>query len=146
MFDNLSDHEFKIGDVQFNVKKLNALDAWHMSESIRVELGSDIASIEVDGDKKKALMSIFSKITTLQTDFVNDLRVKLFKTIEFKTKDVERGWLKLEGMEDMAFQNLEPTAIYELLMRSLAVNFTKSFAGLKSLIPAKRVGSKPSKH
>ena len=129
MLDQMNEQKFTIGEVEFSITKLSAMDGWRLLEDIRHQIGKSDLGDSVEAD---ILKQISKTITGMDPAFVDDVRERLFKKVEFKTKDVKAGWLPLSGGEDMAFEKLEPSAIYELLMRCLVVNFTASFSDILS--------------
>ena len=142
----LDQEEFEIGNVKFRIGKLSALNGWSMLERIRFSLSkTDIATADI-GDGEIASMQVFAKVVLgLDPDLVNDLRHKLFAHVEFKTEAVERGWMPLKDAVDMAFAELEPSAIYEVLVRALIVNFTPSFNELVSRLKVNGLNFQQSK-
>ena len=141
MMDNMKETKFSIGDVQFSIKKLNALAGFRMLESIRYEMSKTEITKGVT-DEKDVMQKLITSIMSFDPDFIEGLRVTLFVNIEYKTPDVERGWLPLTDTLDMAFADLEPSAIYEVLARSLVVNFTRSFEEILSRLKSSGLTSK----
>ena len=64
------------------------------------------------------------EVMRLPIPFMDALRQRLFTRVEFKTDAT--SWGVLTGGEDTAFENLEPSAVYEVVVRALFVNFTDS--------------------
>ena len=114
MLDQMKDPQFKIGEVEFDIGKLSAMEGWRMMEDIRHQIGKSDLGDSVEADMLK---QISKTITGMDPAFVDDIRARLFKKVTFKTKDVTAGWLNLSDSEDMAFERLEPSAIYALLVR-----------------------------
>lgn len=145
MFDAMKEEKFKIDNVEFSITKLDALSGWKMLESIRHQMSkTDITGAKTD-DKQEGMQKFMSSILSLDPVFIDDLRLKLFANVQFKTKDVTTGWLPLTDTIDMAFADLEPSAIYEVLMRSLVVNFTRSFTEIISRLKSNGVNLKQPK-
>ena len=59
---------------------------------------------------------------------------KVFEKVSFANARITTPQ-QLAGTEDTAFDGLEPVAVYEVLLRALAVNFTASFRALVSKLP-----------
>lgn len=131
MFDKIKEPEFEIGDVKFNIAKLDAFSGWQVLEAMRYEMSKNsFKDVALDGTTEKTIQALMA----LDPVFVNEIRSKVFAKVEFKTKDVERGWFKIDSAEmiAMCFADLEASAIYEVLFRSLAVNFTQSLTEISS--------------
>lgn len=134
MFDKITEPKFKIDDVEFSITKLDALSGWKMLESIRHEMSKTEISGAFIATEQEGIAKFASSVLSLDPVFIDGIRSKLFAKVEFKTKDVERGWLKIDSNEmvAMCFADLQASSIYEVLIRSLAVNFTESFTEIKS--------------
>ena len=136
----LKDSEFEIEKVKFQIKKLSPIAGFHLFEKIRYELSVNADTAEAQPDSP---LLFFKAVLTLEPDVIEDIRNILFKNISFRGNGVETGWMDLDGSEEMAFQNMEPVHIYELLIRSLSVNFTGSFHAIASKFPGmKRILSR----
>lgn len=133
--DKFCETDFTLGEVQFRITKLNVMDGYRMLERIRKQLATTADKVEIDrtSDVNSGL-SIIQSIMQLDEAFVEEMRKKLFTSVEFKGNGA-MDYIKLEGSEDMAFQSLQPTHIYEVLVRSLVVNFMDSVKGLMSALP-----------
>ena len=127
-FKKFLDLEFQIGDTHFKIIKLYAMASYKLFEKIRVAASEKLAGIDFSGGfgQQQAMTALMS----LPPQFVEDLRVELFASILFRNRNDAKTFQKLGGAEDMAFQGLEPVAVYEVLLRSLAVNFSPSFLKL----------------
>ena len=127
--------EFAIGETRFRIAKLAAIPAWRLLERIRAEVGRTLQGLdmpEAGEGKSAAMVAALSAVLALPEPFVESLRVTLFKHVQYSNRHV--GQLSpLDGSEDSAFDGLEPVAVYEVLVRSLAVNFSPSFRGLFAL-------------
>ena len=141
----LTNSEFSLGDVKFQIIKLSPMSGFKLSEKIRFALASSADAVDIgnnttkdkDGQNQSELAAavLFCKaILKLPPSTIEDFRNVLFENIEFTGGDVSQGWVKLRGMEDMAFKN--PFHVYEVLVRSLVVNFTGSFKELMQRFPA----------
>ncbi len=123
----LTEPECQIGETQFFFDKLGAMEAWRILERIRHELSrTNLGEI---GDVTVLVRAILA----LDPAFIERLRRDLFEHVRFvNTKALSPQ--SLLGAEDMAFEGegVEPVAVYEVLVRSLAVNFTGSFGAVVS--------------
>ena len=145
----LTDEEFQIGDVRFIVQKLGALDGFRTLEAIRSQLGKsfdgDVAGtikdyLESDTDVKSDTdvnsgLAVVRVILGLDPVFIDQLRATLFKRIRYSAggNPIEAlGGSAGDVALDMCFnrEGLGPGAIYEVLVRSLVVNFFASAAAL----------------
>jgi hypothetical protein len=151
MFDQL---EFNIDEVKFRINKMSAISAFPVLESIRSEMGK--ASIDLPEDSKTSgksqpkvdagtamMQGLLKSILSINPEFVDNLRIKFFKNIEAKTPETTTGWLGVHGNEDLIFATLEASAIYELIVRSLVVNFTRSFKEISSRLKDAGLNLKP---
>lgn len=111
----------------FRFAKIPAMEAWTILEMIRVEVGRTLDRQLGDTDAQAVLRIIM----TLRTEFIGRLREAMFAHVTFSCRLTD--WQTLAGAEDTAFNGLEPAAVYDVLLRSLAVNFTESFRQLQSL-------------
>ncbi len=140
---SLNDKEFNIQSVQFNVVKLGALASFRCLEKIRKAIASAglADSLDLDdlkGEQAAVMKAALAKLVEIDPTHIEAIRLDLFACVEFKTPDVDRGWIKLsESMVDMAFASLPATAIYEVILRAAAVNFSNCFDGLSFLSKAK---------
>ena len=123
--------EFEIDGVKFRINKMNAITSFPVLESIRAEMGKSNFDLPETGGSVDAATSMIQELLkamlSVNPEFVEGLRVKFFKNIEAKTEDTTAGWLKISDNEELVFAKLEASAIYELIVRSLVVNFTRSF-------------------
>ena len=139
--DSLLETEFSIEETRFVIGKMKAMEGFACLERIRVQLGqsSDWTGLaeKVSEDKeiasKQRFTALMRSVLALPAMFIESLRVQLFKHIRFQNAHAVT-LAPLIGNEDSAFDELEPSAIYEVLARSLAVNFTPSFRGVVETI------------
>ena len=133
MVEGFTDTEFVIGDTTFTVVKFGAMEGWRILERIRHEFAKTNVSLETAGMDSAGAATLLRSILGLDPLFVEGLRIDLFKMINFRNSQYLTP-IAVAGSEDGAFEGLEPVAIYEVMLRSLAVNFTDSFSGLVSRI------------
>ncbi len=127
ILEKFNQSEWEIGGTCFYFHKMPALKGWEVIESIRKELGRTSKGMDADA-------GFLTLIASLDTGFVSNLRTELFKFVSFvnKTQTKTAPNSRLAGMEDMAFENLQPVTIYQVMWRSLIVNFSESFSELTS--------------
>lgn len=126
--DELIQPEFSIGETHYTVIKFGSLEGWRVFEHIRLAVGT--SDLDIDGNlDNKAILGWIKAILALDLSFVDGLRVTLFKNISFRNTSAASPQ-PLSGAEDMAIA--EPLHIYEIMFRSLAVNFTPSFIDILS--------------
>ena len=121
--------ECQIGETRFFIDKLKAMKAYQVLEEIRHELSRTPFELTDTTDVGVLVRAILA----LDPVFVERLRRTLFEHVRFaNTKALSPQ--PLAGAEDMAFEGegVEPVAVYEVLVRSLAVNFTASFGAVVS--------------
>ena len=128
--ESLTELECQIGETRFFFDKLGAMAAWQILERIRHEL-SRTPAVELTAATDVGVL--VRAILALDPVFIERLRCDLFAHVRFaNTKALTPQ--PLAGAEDMAFEGegVEPVAVYEVLVRSLAVNFTASFGAVVS--------------
>ena len=126
--DSFLEPECAIGGTHFAIRKMAAMEGWTLLERIREQVGKslDMELPSVEGDRDRVARTFLRTILTLPPSFTQWLRDQLFGHVQF-TNSVARTPIALKGSEDTAFMDLEPSAVYEVMARSLAVNFTPSF-------------------
>lgn len=82
-------------------------------------------------DSKAFLWTALSQLPPRVVDGVKD---KLFRQVYF-TRESHPTQTVLFGNEAAAYDGLQPSRIYELLLRAAMVNFTESLSELRFLIP-----------
>lgn len=135
---DLKNPQFKVKNTTFNIVKLPPMDGFRVAEQIRINLIQTADSFDAgDGSESQNVALFVKAIMGLPPAFIDYLMEKLFKHIQYQGKDVgiDKGWVELSGMEDMAFQNFEVINIYEVLGRALYVNFSGSFFEITSAFP-----------
>ena len=154
--DDFTAKDFTIENTQFFIAPMSAMEGFALMEEIRRELGNalDITGMrstmemEATEDGSATAMAIangaiaFAR-TLMRMDpvFVERIRGKLFARITFRNANASAPQ-PLQGFEDLAFTS--PYVIYELIARSLAVNFmtgipasvSSILEALKGLIPS----------
>lgn len=156
--DSLTATEVEIKGVRFQIRKLLPDEAFDLYETIRPALSTigkiDWGPLELtSGDAfKESVKNLTTKqiiticmdvITAIPTETVKAIRPQLFKHVLFTSESVPTA-RPLHGNVDVAFKDLGPFYIYELLIRSLAVNFTESWADIESRLFSGSLDSIPS--
>ena len=139
----LTDTEFEIGETRFFISKLPAMAGFDLLEVIRHELGKSTSLRVPDATSEAAGGSLLQMVLSLDPSFVAYVRKILFERVAFSNR-LAVDPQSLSGSEDMAFGGLEPVAIYEVLARALAVNFTESWQYAVSKFHNVSLGSIPS--
>ena len=117
-----------LGTTRFTINKLSACAALELLERTRVALATTV----VPGGESDLLgASIFTAIAAIPVEFSKDLRRELFKKVQFRRSGDSRDIYLTEEMWDMAFEGLEASDIYNLMLRALVVNFFYSFEKIK---------------
>ena len=151
---DLTKTEFEIGGTRFAVSKLPAMAGFDLLEAVRHELGKAKAlslplptEVLNEDDRSivalKDIVAFLEIVLSLEPAFVRQVRQKLFEKVAFSNTRVPTPQ-QLAGAEEMAFDGLEPIAIYEVLVRSAAVNFTPSLDALVSRLKDAPPVSSPS--
>ena len=118
------DTEFTIGETKFKVFKLSPSQAFLTLEKIRIAVSPALTGVQDDGiDGFAAILALLLKIDSGE---LQNIRDDLFDNIRF-TNSMAQTETKLRGNIDMAFANLLPVNIYEVLGRALVINFLESF-------------------
>ena len=130
--------EAKIEGTRFLFGKLPAMKGFDVLEQIRVEVGN-----KADAEMTASIDGLLKVLLSLSRGFVEALRLDMFKVVRFANGRAKTPQV-LAGAEDMAFDGLDPVAVYEVLGRSLAVNFTASFRRLASSLGADPATTSPS--
>ena len=143
---DLTKTEFEIGDTRFFIAKLPAMAGFDLLEAIRHELGKSQAlslPTEVLKEDDRSIATFLKIVLSLDPAFVRKVRSALFEKVSFSNSRVPAPQ-QLAGAEEIAFDGLEPIAIYEVLLRSAAVNFTPSLDALVSRLRDAPLVSSPS--
>ena len=130
--------EATIDGTRFFFGKLPAMRGFEVLEQIRVEIGD-----KADEELTAGIESLLKALLSLSRGFVETLRRELFKAVRYSNARAQTPQV-LAGAEDTAFDGLEPIAVYEVLGRSLAVNFSDSFRRLGSTLAAAAGSTSPS--
>lgn len=118
--------EFKIADVNFEMTKMNAWDGIELLEVLREKWFSKLFLGNIQG------------FATISASFLKRYVITpMTENTVFKTPEMTKGTLLLKGNEGTAFDpqfGMEPTDIYQLMGRFLAINFPNLLhLGIKSV-------------
>lgn len=136
MAEPLDAQEVTLGDTTFQIRKLLPMEAFRLFEVIRPALQDALRvqwPLSSDNEQNRIAMYV-AFAATIPPDIVETARRQCFKHVFYKAHDAPTPQ-PLESQEDMAFKNLEAVHIYEVLVRSLYLNFVESWGVLKSLLP-----------
>jgi len=136
--DKMAASEFKLNEIKFKVTKLSPMAGFKLFEKIRFALVGS-ADVAKSGNDEESATLFFKAVLSLPPDIIQGFMDILFANIQFTGGSVQTGWSDLKGLEDMAFETLEPVHIYEVFGRSLIVNFTGSFSAIASKFPGGEV-------
>ncbi len=138
--EKLTDTQFEIGGTRFIISKLPAVAAFDLLEVIRHEVGKSASRNVLDSPSEGSIGALLQMVLSLDPSFVAYIRKILFEKVSYSNRLAEDPQ-RLAGSEDMAFNGLEPVAIYEVLARALAVNFTESWQYAVSKFQNANLGS-----
>jgi len=116
----------QLGQTHFRIEKLPAMAAFDVLEQIRVALGGVWPDVDMESGIGSGMLGAILRIPK---DELAQIRAALFRSVFFRSPKVRGQEATLAGMEDMAFEGLEPVAVYRVLVGAVAVNFRDSFAG-----------------
>ena len=121
--------EFTIRDTRFKIQALTAIEGHDIFEDIRESIGP--RSLGLLGGNQDDLVILAGLLLSIPKAQLGAIRQKLFGHILF-TNAVNHDPAPLYPDENMGFMGLLPLHVYEVLLRSFAVNFTESFTELHS--------------
>lgn len=133
-FKKMKEPDFEIDEIKFKISKLSPMKGFKLFEQMRFSLVGSAGVAESGGSEESAAL-FFKAILALQPDVVQGFMDTLFTNVQFTGGNVKGGWSNLKGLEDMAFEKLEPVHIYEVFGRCLIVNFYGSFLAIASKFP-----------
>ena len=140
-----AERDFEIGNTHFRVHKLLPMRGFQVLEMIRSALGGKLASVLSDTDSGVATVIVGAALS-LPPEAVERISAALYERVEFARPGSDYMALT-PATQPMAFEDIEPVQIYELLIRCLAVNFTASWDAILSRIREIRpVESSPAEY
>ena len=129
LFEQLEQYTEKrcvIGNVTFSFQKIKPFDAFFIADKIREEL-AQVAMEDVVANGAGTALDLILGVAKVRAGFVRDMCSEMFPYVYFT--DGNGDAMVLSGNEDRAFEKLQLTDIYLVLVRSLAVNFFDTFKG-----------------
>ena len=133
----LQQQQFSIGATHFEISKLLPQEAYTLLERMRVALAPGLGSHDwsVSDTAMGVIQALILVVANIPPSQLESIRDEMFSQVHF-TNETAKQSLPLAGNIGLAFENLEPVHIYEVLLRCLAVNFTGSLRAILSLMPA----------
>ena len=124
-------------EMKFYIQKLPALAAFNLMERMRhAYFTGDLNGSHLPNTPDKVaatLLVILQGVMSLPPEVIADVRETLFEGVMFSGNGVKSTTpICLADNEHLAFANMEPSVIYELIVRCLVVNFKESFSGVVS--------------
>ncbi len=129
---------FTIRTTRFEIFKLLPEEAFDVWEDIRMALGKSMASVSGEGTSVESM--IVQVALGIPKETLAIVREALFKHVQFTNAAAQTPCV-LASNVGMAFDGLDVIHIYEVLVRSLAVNFTESILELLSVMEGGAPGS-----
>ena len=117
-----------IGNVTFSFRKIKPFEAFFIADKMREELGQVAITDMVTHGTDNPVLDLMLGIAKVRSGFVQHMCGEMFPHVYFK--DGTGDAMVLSGNEDRAFEKLQLKDIYEVLVRSLSVNFFDTFKGL----------------
>ena len=130
IFDQLEQYtepQCVIGNMTFKFRKMPPFDAFFTADKIREEL-AQVAMEDVVTQGTGTLLDFIFAVAKVRSGFVRHLCGEMFPYVYFT--DGTGDGMVLAGNEGRAFEKMQLTDIYQVLVRSLAVNFFVTFKGL----------------
>ena len=116
--------------VQFDVRKLLAMEAFELLELLRTELTTLVGvDISDDDDGMQLGMAMIGGISSAT---VRKAQAHMFPRVNFKSAATREAWAVLAGSEETAFMDLEAAHIYEVTIRAAVVNLKGSWDAIRS--------------
>ena len=140
----LTDETVTFGDTEFTIQRMMPLEAFRTFEAIRPGLASisDIVRSAFEAEHKgmdrnaNMVGTAIEVIGKLDADIVEIGMKRLMQHVLFLRQGMTTGGpptpIKVSSDMETAFMGMTVFQIYELLARAFAVNFTESFADLRS--------------
>ena len=126
----------KLGPVTFEFRKMLALEAFDLFEAIRPGLAEAVAAGKIDQAQLRQgnmdVSGIARIISALPHATVKAARDGLFRFTYFTAPPHKQ--MPLAGNEELAFKDLEPIHVYQVIGGAFVENFTESLNALTSLM------------
>ena len=124
--------EFTLGNTKFSMHKLGPMEAYRVWEPYRVELFEKLSNLQLTADTK-TVVALAGLLLGVSESVQERARVALFKGVVFQNKTAVTP-MELAGNENVAFQDLEVSVVYEVFLRAFALNFIGSLREVVSRI------------
>ena len=130
------------GTTHFTIHKLLAMEGFRVLDKIREAVGERLSHVDSDASVPTMIAAVALSIPTAK---VEEIMRPLFAQVTYTNTHAKTPLKVSDGniIDDAAFAGLEPIAIYNLLIRCLAVNFFSSFTEIKSLLATALPDSSP---
>ena len=130
--DDLKATDFTLGNTQFRIHKLLPMEGFRVLEDIRAALGPKIMQLQSEDTSLNNMLTGFvGLVLSVSTQDVQNVMRQLFIEAYFKDEHSNQ-FVSLSGNEGLAFKELEPFHVYEVLARCLVINFTGSLDEIMS--------------
>ena len=131
LLEGLTNSTFMIEGAEFRVLKLKGLEGFELLEKIRVALaGQSMGSAMTEGSTEGEIgANMMHMIFSINPKDVAEIRSVVFQNLDVKLPDADRA-VAVSKVEAILTDLIEPVDIYEIIVRFIAVNFTKSIVGM----------------
>lgn len=128
-FKELLSPDFEIGSLSFHIVKANAEEGFPLLEMVRSAV-TDPTSMRLaaGADQGDAYAALMRAVLSVDPVKVAKLRDELFKYVDVKVQG--SSFQRLPKVRAVVMNEIEAPDIYEIIVRAIAVNFSKSFLGL----------------
>ena len=121
-----------MGDVHFTIQKLLPMAGYRLLEELRPGLTEAMGSAPAGANETTVLIGMFG---AFPPDRVERAREVLFRNVYFTSPAAPGSRMVLAGEEELAFKDLTPVHVGEVLVRAFIVNFRDSWSVLLSRVP-----------
>ena len=136
--------DFTIGKIRYRVSVLKGMAGFNLLETIREAFSSKLSNAIGDGsDEARAGAQMMSAVMSVDRIHVMKVWEAVQECIEVKLPNTDR-FVSLSSAYALWEQEMEPLDLYEVLVRAVAVNFTKSIQDLMSRLGLDRGLEEPS--
>jgi hypothetical protein len=133
-FSKLLEPQFQIAGATFSIRKANAEVGFEILEKIRAAIADPTAisrATREDNTEREAGAELMKAVMSISPEKVKGIRQDLFALVDVKLPNTDR-FVPLNEVKALIMDLIEPLDNYEIIVRAVAVNFTKSFRGLLS--------------
>jgi len=125
------DGKCKIGNAEFTFNKMPGMRSWDYLGEWRPRGLADILDADLVGSDSSVdskmfdlIMGLVRGVVKIDQDLLDDIRVAIFGYVDVFVPGLTKNPQPLAGIEDQVFTDLGVEAVFEVLVRGLAVNFT----------------------